>query len=30
MMCRKRGPHPAHTFKIYRWFTPFWYHCPGR
>jgi hypothetical protein len=28
--CQNRAPHPAHAFKMYRWFTTFWFHCPGR
>ena len=29
-MCTNTQPHPRHTFKIYRWFSQYWFHCPGR
>lgn len=29
-MCTNPKPHQPHTFKIYRWFSQYWFHCPGR
>jgi hypothetical protein len=29
-MCTNTQPHQPHSFKIYRWFQTFWFHCPGR
>lgn len=29
-MCTITGPHQPHTFPIYRFFSKFWFHCPGR
>ena len=29
-MCTITGPHPPHSFKMFRWFQAFWFHCPGR
>lgn len=29
-MCTNRKPHQPHTIKIYRWFSQYWFHCPGR
>jgi len=29
-MCTNRKPHQPHTYPMYRWFTKFWFHCPGR
>lgn len=29
-MCTNQKPHPKHSFPIYRWFSQYWFHCPGR
>lgn len=29
-MCTNKKPHSKHSFPMYRWFTRFWFHCPGR
>lgn len=29
-MCTNTQPHPPYSIPIYRWFSQYWFHCPGR